>query len=72
MRKNLKNIPPLRFDCGKGDALIEGNRLLHTQLLELGVPHEYEEFDGAHEWPYWQKHLESTLRFFDQNCRIQG
>jgi len=72
MRKNLKNIPPLRFDCGKDDALIEGNRLLHAQLLELGVPHDYEEFNGAHEWPYWQKHLESTLRFFDQNCKFQG
>ncbi|GAB3004356.1 alpha/beta hydrolase family protein [Cyclobacterium sediminis] len=68
IRKNPKTIPALRFDCGKKDELIEGNRLLHTQLLELGVPHVYEEFEGAHEWPYWQRHLESTLKFFDQNC----
>ena len=66
--KNPKSIPVLRFDCGKGDELIEGNRLLHAQLLELSVPHQYEEFEGAHEWPYWQKNLESTLRFFDRNC----
>lgn len=68
MRVNSSQIPALRFDCGRTDNLIEGNRLLHTQLLELGVPHEYEEFDGAHEWAYWQKHLVKTLRFFDQNA----
>jgi S-formylglutathione hydrolase FrmB len=68
MRANPSQIPALRFDCGRTDNLIAGNRLLHTQLLELGVPHEYEEFDGAHEWAYWQKHLEKTLRFFDQNA----
>ena len=47
IRKNAQSIPALRFDCGKEDELIEGNRLLHAQLLELGVPHEYEEFDGG-------------------------
>ncbi|MFC5624777.1 alpha/beta hydrolase [Algoriphagus winogradskyi] len=66
VRKNAAKLPPMRFDCGKSDELIEGNRLLHTQLLELGVTHEYEELEGGHEWTYWQSHLERSLRFFDQ------
>jgi len=63
-------LPALRFDCGIADDLIEPNRLLHKQLLDLGVSHVYQEFDGGHEWPYWQEHVEKTFRFFDESCRI--
>ncbi|MBI1177603.1 esterase family protein [bacterium] len=62
--QNRDRLPPLRFDCGVDDFLIELNRSLHTALEEEGVPHIYEEFPGAHTWPYWEKHLEETLRFF--------
>lgn len=63
-------LPKIRFDCGINDPLIEPNRQLHSQLVELNIPHSYQEFDGGHEWPYWQKHLEKTLRFFDRSIRI--
>lgn len=65
IKQNVKDLPAIRFDCGKSDELIAGNRLLHGQLDSLGVAHTYEEFEGGHQWAYWQKHLESTLRFFD-------
>lgn len=61
-----KNLPPLRFDCGKDDDLAEANRLLSRQLQEAGIAHAFEEFPGAHEWSYWNRHLEDTLVFFDQ------
>ncbi|NAS12874.1 alpha/beta hydrolase [Poritiphilus flavus] len=67
IRKNQHHLPPIRFDCGLEDDLLEANRTLHNQLLELEIDHIYEEFDGAHEWPYWQKHLESSLRYFDKH-----
>jgi enterochelin esterase-like enzyme len=57
-------LPALRFDCGTEDPLIEPNRVLHRELQSLGVPHEYEEHPGGHEWPYWERHLADTLRFF--------
>jgi putative tributyrin esterase len=62
---NRDNLPPLRFDCGLSDPLLEANRALHAGLEEAGIPHVYEEFPGGHEWPYWETHLEATLRFFD-------
>jgi len=62
---NRNRLPALRFDCGTEDDLLGGNRALHQGLLELGIEHEYAEFDGGHEWPYWQKHVEKTFRFFD-------
>ena len=58
-------LPPVRFDCGTEDPLLEGNRLLRRQLTEAGIAHEYEEFPGGHEWSYWATHVEKTLRFFD-------
>lgn len=57
-------LPALRFDCGVDDQLIEANRELHLRLVEHAIPHAYEEFPGAHEWPYWEQHLADSLRFF--------
>lgn len=64
MRKNKDRLPPLRFDCGTEDELIEGNRRLHQELKDADINHQYEEFPGGHEWAYWELHLEKTLRFF--------
>lgn len=64
--EHKETLPPLRFDCGKEDDLIEYNRALHKQLEENDIQHIYEEFKGCHEWIYWQTHLEETLIFFDQ------
>lgn len=57
-------MPPFRFDCGTEDFLLPHNRELHTALEAAGVPHVYEEFPGGHDWPYWEAHLEDSLRFF--------
>jgi S-formylglutathione hydrolase FrmB len=61
---NRADLPPIRFDCGAEDALLEANRLLSRQLQQAGIDHLYEEFPGGHEWPYWETHLVDTLRFF--------
>ena len=62
---NKKNLPILRFDCGKNDLLIEHNRILHKELEGNNITHIYEEFEGKHEWEYWQEHIKDTLLFFN-------
>jgi putative tributyrin esterase len=64
--KNKLVLPPLRFDCGSNDLLIEHNRTLHQKLVNADIKHVYEEFDGAHEWSYWQDHIKDSLLFFNQ------
>ncbi|NGM61095.1 esterase family protein [Sphingobacterium sp. SGG-5] len=64
--KHKHQLPFIRFDCGLLDTLLDENRLLHHQLLEAGIPHEYEEREGGHEWPYWQKHIRDSLLFFSK------
>lgn len=58
------HLPPIRFDCGSSDQLIEYNRDLHRKMQTEGIPHIYEEHPGAHAWSYWAEHVVDTLRFF--------
>jgi enterochelin esterase-like enzyme len=66
MLRNKDRLPPIRFDCGRDDLLIEPNRALHQALRQVNIPHVYEEFEGGHEWSYWEAHLTDTLIFFDK------
>ena len=64
-------LPAIRFDCGVDDGLIEHNRAFHAHLEELGIPHEYEEFPGQHEWGYWDEHIRQALEFHAAALGIQ-
>ncbi len=66
IKKHAATLPPLRFDCGIDDLLVEENRALHRELTEAGIAHDYEEFPGSHAWDYWILHLRDTLRFVDR------
>ncbi|PWK75820.1 S-formylglutathione hydrolase FrmB [Mucilaginibacter oryzae] len=63
-KKYRDQLPPVRFDCGINDLLINYNRDLHKKLEKEKIPHIYEENPGVHEWSYWGKHILSTLKFF--------
>ena len=59
-----KNLPPMRFDCGTNDILINHNRILHKKLEAEGIAHKYYEYPGGHEWSYWSKYIIQSLKFF--------
>ncbi len=59
-----KKFPPLYLVCGTRDFLVEDNRRFHAHLESLGVVHLYEEWDGAHEWRFWDTAIEKFIRFF--------
>ncbi|MDV7185940.1 alpha/beta hydrolase-fold protein [Lutibacter sp. TH_r2] len=65
MLQNKNSLPPIRFDCGKDDLLIEHNRELHQKLTSENIPHIYKEFEGKHEWSYWEEHIKDTLKYFN-------
>lgn len=60
-------LPAIRFDCGTEDFLIESNRAFHQELTEIGVPHEYQEFPGDHNWEYWDLHIQEAIEFSLRN-----
>ena len=66
---NRSTLPPMRFDCGLDDHLLDANRELHRSLQAEGVEHIYQEFPGGHEWVYWERHFVDTLCFFGDRLR---
>lgn len=63
LAKTCKNVPALRLDCGTEDFLLGQNRKFHEELTEAGIPHEYEEFPGDHNWDYWDIHVKEAIDF---------
>jgi S-formylglutathione hydrolase FrmB len=63
-------LPPIRFDCGLDDPFLPANRTLHEALTRRGISHVYAERPGAHDWAYWSREIEETLRFF--GCVLRG
>lgn len=64
--KYRDHLPALSFDCGTSDPLLKNNQLLHQQLLENNIRHDYEEYSGGHEWSYWQEHVIDSMLFFSR------
>ncbi|MGH9587474.1 MAG: alpha/beta hydrolase [Acidobacteriaceae bacterium] len=65
-RKHRAMLPPIRFDCGTEDSLLEANRSLHAALEDQRIPHIYEEHEGGHTWDYWQTHVRRTFSFVSE------
>jgi len=65
-------LPRIRIDCGTGDFLLAENRHFHAVLDKLGIPHEYEEFEGGHTWDYWDLHVREALAFHAQSLKIRA
>jgi S-formylglutathione hydrolase FrmB len=59
----------LYLNCGTEDQLLAQNRAFHAHLEALGVTHVYEEFAGAHDWPYWTKHIVDALQFIARHLK---
>ncbi|WP_235293503.1 alpha/beta hydrolase [Portibacter lacus] len=70
MKFHHDKLPKIRFDCGISDSLLDANRKLHQEMDTAGIKHIYEEFDGGHEWPYWQDHVTKTFMFFDKATNL--
>ena len=62
-------LPKIRIDCGVDDQLLADNRAFHSKLVALRIEHEYEEFPGAHNWEYWDQHVQEALAFQSEHLR---
>jgi S-formylglutathione hydrolase FrmB len=63
--------PAMRIDCGTEDFLLGQNRAFHAKLESLHIPHEYQEFPGAHEWGYWDRHVQEAIAFHARNLHLK-
>ncbi len=62
--------PAIRIDCGLDDFLLLDNQRCHKYLTEIGYEHEYVEYPGEHNWPYWDIHVQEAIAFHCKNLGI--
>ncbi|WP_322102717.1 alpha/beta hydrolase family protein [Paraburkholderia sp. J41] len=62
----------LTIDCGVSDFFVQSNRMLHEKLVELGVPHDYAERPGGHDWNYWANSIRYQVLFFSTAFQRNG
>lgn len=63
LKSENKLIPSIFMACGKEDFLIEPNRAFHKFLVDNDVNVYYQEDDGNHNWEFWSKYLEPSIRW---------
>lgn len=51
------------IDCGDDDFLYKGNSLVHIEMRDREIAHEFRIRDGAHNWTYWRDSLPDVLKF---------
>jgi S-formylglutathione hydrolase FrmB len=56
-----QRIPALYADVGTADGLLLNNRAFRIELANLGVPLDYHEYPGEHNWAYWRAHVAQSL-----------
>ena len=59
---NLNNMH-LLIDCGLDDPIIDNTRAFHSELLSLGIPHQYNEYPGGHDNAFWRTHHTEHIQF---------
>jgi len=64
-------VPHIRMDCGVSDApWIGNNRTVHQKLESLDIPHEYSEYEGGHDWDYWDLRIQEALTFHAKHLKV--
>lgn len=71
MPEDQKKAVRYYIDCGDDDFLSKGNCLLHMQMLDSKIPHEFRVRDGAHNWTYWRTGIIDALAFIGESFHQQ-
>ncbi len=54
-------LPELYMSCGRQEDLYPINLQFHAEAQTLGVPIEFHEEDGLHDWFFWNKQIQRFL-----------
>lgn len=57
------DLPKLWACCGAQDFLLEQNHTFVAKAKELGIPLDYIENEGTHEWGYWDRMIQDVLQW---------
>lgn len=61
---NLETLK-IWIDSGEDDPWLERDQVLHDNLLERGIAHNWNVLPGGHDGDYWTQNIPAYLRFYD-------
>jgi len=59
-----EDLPNIFIDTGQYDQELGFNSQFENTLTQLGIPHEWHLYPGAHDEVYWGAHVEEYLRWY--------
>lgn len=57
-------LPDIYMTCGLSDFLYEDNKGFRAHLDSLSIPYTYEEWEGSHEWSFWDESVRRAIPCF--------
>ncbi|MBP1753876.1 MAG: xynC [Firmicutes bacterium] len=63
LQQEQKTIPQIYMACGTEDFLLEENRAFYQFLTKSGIKAEYLESPGVHNWEFWNRYLEPSIKW---------
>jgi enterochelin esterase-like enzyme len=68
-KEATRDLRPLLFGCGKSDAAMPPCRGLAKWFGARGIPYQFHEYDGAHDWAVWSRCLVDIAPQLFQDAR---
>lgn len=62
-QENSDQFAKILTIIGTGDYMMEANRSFHQILEEMKIPHKYIEYEGKHDWQFWDEHMKECIDF---------
>lgn len=60
------------LSCGVDDFLRNENQKMVTALSQARVQHTYEEWEGGHDWTFWDRSIERFLEWLTLPFSTEG
>lgn len=64
LKENKRQIPRLYISCGLQDDIYPQSQEFIKQLRSLEIPYTYEEWNGGHDWIFWDESIRRALSWF--------
>jgi S-formylglutathione hydrolase FrmB len=59
-----ESLPRFFMTCGLSDGLLDVNRKLSSHMTDLDFDLLYKEWEGEHNWEFWDQSIKMTLEYF--------
>lgn len=57
-----EKLPKIYMACGRQDELFDQNIELRDYMIEKGLPHKWEDWEGIHDWDFWDVAIQNFLQ----------